>query len=736
MTLTFMPHQRTVVGALAWCRRWARSVLFSLAAASIAGLAWAGSAADFGQRIIRADSEPYNWLSHGRTYGESRHSPLADINEGNVARLGLVWSHDLDVNRGQESTPLVVDGKMYTTSAWSKVQAFDAVTGRLLWQFDPKVPGPAAAKGCCDVVNRGAAYWDGRVYVGTLDGRLVALNANTGKPVWSTLTVDPTQHYTITGAPRIVKGLVIIGNGGAEFGVRGYVSAYDAKTGKLVWRFYTVPGEPGKPDHAASDEVLARLAAPTWRGEWWKRSGGMGGGTVWDSMAYDPELDLLYVGVGNAAYWNQSLRSPGGGDNLFVASILALRPSTGEYVWHYQQTPGDMWDYTSTQHMILTDLAVAGQTRKVLLQAPKNGFFYVIDRTNGKLISAEPYTPLNWAKYVDKETGRPVFNPQADYAKTGQPFVGMPGPQGAHNWQPMAFNPQTRLVYIPAIEMGFVYATDAEFKVNKKAENLGVSFTPNLLPDDPQTKADIIKTIKGHLLAWDPVKGKEVWRVPHTGSWNGGVLSTAGNLVVQGDGDGFLSIFNAETGAKLWSFDAQSGILAAPITWAANGRQYLTVLAGWGGSWGMWSGEAGWGPNGVRLNKSRVLTFALDGRATLPARQPVQRSDFRPPDRLGDADQIKVGEVAYNRICVFCHGGGGVSSGVTPELRRTPLLASPNGWRAVVAEGVLAGKGMIGFKDVLSAPEVEAIRAYLIDRAHRQLETDQRKETGVAPVSR
>src|SRR5262245_4889317 len=399
--------------------------LLAMAAIAMAASApvtlFAATTSDFGRRIVNADAEPQNWLSHGRTYDEARHSPLDQINDGNAARLGLAWAYDLDTNRGQEATPLVIDGTMYTTSAWSKVQAFDAVTGKLLWQFDPKVPGEVAVKACCDVVNRGAAYWDGRVYVGTLDGRLIALDAKTGRQVWSTVTVDQTKNYTITGAPRIVKGLVVIGNGGAEFGVRGYVSAYDAKTGKMKWRFYTVPGEPGKEDHAASDEVLARLAGPTWTGQWWKESGGGGGGTVWDSMAYDAELDLLYIGVGNAAQWNRSRRSPGGGDNLFVGSILALRPSTGEYVWHFQQTPGDMWDYTSTQHMILADMEVGGQRRKVLMQAPKNGFFYVIDRTNGKLISAEPYATVNWASSVDKQTGRPVLTAEADYGKTGKP---------------------------------------------------------------------------------------------------------------------------------------------------------------------------------------------------------------------------------------------------------------------------------------------------------------------------
>jgi quinohemoprotein ethanol dehydrogenase len=360
-------------------------------------------------RIIRADKEPGNWLTHGRTYGEQRYSPLTQINTENVEQLGLAWYVDLHTSRGIEATPLAVDGILYTTAPWSVVYAIDGRSGELLWQYDPEVPKSWGKYACCDVINRGAALWQGKVYVGTIDGRLVALDAATGEVVWEKLTIDPTRPYTITGAPRVVKGKVIIGNGGAELGVRGYVSAYDADSGDLVWRFYTVPGDPSQPFENAAMVQAAR----TWHGGQWWRVGG--GGTVWDSLAYDPELDLLYVGVGNGSPWSRQTRSPGGGDNLYLSSILALRPDTGDLIWYYQTTPGDTWDYTATQHMILADLEIDGRQRQVLMQAPKNGFFYVLDRATGELISAEKYVKVTWAHEVNLKTGRPVEAAGARY---------------------------------------------------------------------------------------------------------------------------------------------------------------------------------------------------------------------------------------------------------------------------------------------------------------------------------
>ncbi|HEY7616751.1 MAG TPA: PQQ-dependent dehydrogenase, methanol/ethanol family, partial [Terriglobales bacterium] len=481
-------------------------------------------------RIAAADREPGNWMTHGRTYGEQRFSPLKQINDQNAGQLGLAWYYDLDTNRGQEATPLIIDGTMYFTTAWSKVFALNAATGKLLWSYDPKVPPEWAVNACCDVVNRGLAAWNGKVFLGTLDGRLVALDAATGKAIWEKLTIDRNYRYSITGAPRVVKGKVIIGNGGAEMGVRGYVSAYDAETGNMVWRFYTVPGDPSKP----FENPVLEKAAKTWTGEWWKLGGG---GTVWDSMVYDPELDLLYIGVGNGAPWDQRIRSPKGGDNLFLSSIVALRPDTGEYVWHYQETPGESWDFTANQSIILADVQIEGQSRKVLLHAPKNGFFYVMDRTNGKVISAKPYTYINWASGVDMATGRPIETAIARYpGKHPPPLV--PGPLGAHSWQPMAYSPATRLAYIPVNEVGFLYKSDPHFQPTKLALDTGTDFVAAGMPQDPKVKKTILDSIKGKLLAWDPVQQKQAWAIERPGPWNGGILATAGNLVFEGTAGG------------------------------------------------------------------------------------------------------------------------------------------------------------------------------------------------------
>ena len=661
-------------------------------------------------RLAAADNYPDTWLTYGRDYAEQRFSPLADINAANVAKLGLAWYYDLDTHRGQESSPLEADGILYTTSAWSKLQAFDVASGKLLWQFDPKVPGATAAKACCDVVNRGAALWGGKVYIGTLDGRLIAVDARTGQQKWSTLTVDPAEHYTITGAPRVIKGKVIIGNGGAEFGVRGYVSAYDADTGALAWRFYTVPGDPSQP----FESPILEEAAKTWTGEWWKYGGG---GTVWDAMAYDPGLDLLYIGVGNGSPWNQRIRSPDGGDNLFLSSIVALRPETGEYVWHFQTTPGESWDYTATQPIILADVEIGGSLRKVLMQAPKNGFFYVLDRTNGQFISARNYVAVNWASGVDPATGRPNEIPDARYYQTGKPFIQRPGPFGGHNWQPMAYSPRTGLVYIPANDMSFPYADDPNFSPSRIAVNLGVDGVAASLPQDPKIKAAVFAATRGHLAAWDPVAQREVWRVEYPSPWNGGVLATAGNLVFQGTANGELHAYRADNGKRVWSFAAQTGVMAPPVTYRVNGVQYVSVVAGWGGAFPSVAGEVSW-VAGKLPNRSRVLTFRLGGTTRLPPIESHVTERPEPPRSIASAATISAGMALYHRYCYYCHGDAAVSGGVVPDLRYSTALGDASAWSAIVREGALSATGMVAFSRELSAADTEAVREYVIMRAN------------------
>jgi quinohemoprotein ethanol dehydrogenase len=668
-------------------------------------------------RIMNADREPGNWMSYGRTYDEQRYSPLDRIGPPNVAKLGLAWHYDLDTAaRAQESTPLVIDGVMYVTSAWSKVFALDAATGRELWQFDPKVPGTAAINACCDVVNRGVAAWEGRLYLGTLDGRLVALDAATGKPVWEVMTVEPGGRYTITGAPRVVKGKVVIGNGGGEMGVRGYVSAYDAGTGRQVWRFYTVPGDPSKPFESPALEK----AATTWTGEWWKLGGG---GTVWDSMAYDPDLDLLYVGTGNGSPWNRAIRSPGGGDNLYLSSIVALKPDTGEYVWHYQTTPGDTWDYTAAQHMILADLAIDGRDRKVIMQAPKNGFFYVLDRSTGELISARAFATMNWATGIDMKTGRPIETPEARYGETGRPFIAQPGPGGAHSWQPMSYSPRTGLVYLPVMEAVFPYFPDTNFRKRTLAWNTGADFNAGSLPTDPGVLDQIKAGLKGHLAAWDPVRQREVWRVQYEHPWNGGLLSTASDLVFEGDAMGQFAAYDARTGKKLWSAATGTGILAPPMTYLAGGEQYVAIEVGWGGAFGLAAGELARDAH-IASNAPRVFAFKIGGNAAMPLPAPPAPAPPHPPPDVATAAMIEAGKAKFHGYCGTCHGDSAVSSRVLPDLRHSPMLSDSAAFARVVRDGVLAERGMIAFGDELSAQDVEQIRAYVIHRAHETKRAD------------
>jgi alcohol dehydrogenase (cytochrome c)/quinohemoprotein ethanol dehydrogenase len=660
------------------------------------------------ERLTAADSEPGNWMSTGRDYGEQHFSPLRKIEAGNVKQLGLAWAYDLDTaHRGQESTPLVVDGVMYVTSAWSKVFALDAKTGAPIWTYDPKVPGKAAINACCDVVNRGAAAWKGRIYSGTLDGRLIALDAATGKLVWEVMTVPEGRRYAITGAPRVVKGMVLIGNGGAENGMRGYVTAYDADTGNQVWRFYTVPGDPAKPFESPALE----RAAKTWKGEWWKLGGG---GPVWDAIVYDPTLDLIYIGVGNGTPWN---RSKIGGDALYLSSIVALKADSGEYVWHYQTTPHDGWDFDSCSPLILADLQIRGAKRAVIMQAPKNGFFYVLDRATGELLAADPFTTTTWAKRIDLKTGRPVVEKGADYGESGKPFVSMPGPGGGHSWQPMSFSPQTNLVYFPVTDVAFPYIPEKNATYHDLAWNTGVDFNAGSLPQDPKTKAQIIGSLKGHLVAWNPVSNKEVWRAELGHPWNGGVVSTAGNLVFQGNAMGEFVAYRADSGERLWSAETQAGVLAAPISYEVAGVEYVAVEVGWGGAFGLAAGELALKSH-IASNPPRILVYTLGGTATLPALAAASPKVLDPPPDIASAATVAAGKKLYHTFCSNCHGDSATGSGVLPDLRYSSVIKDARAMDVIVRQGSLQENGMIAFKDEVSPQDLEQIRAYVVHRAN------------------
>ena len=675
-----------------------------------------GTDSDIGQiddaRINNAESEPGNWLAYGRDYEEQRFSPLKQINRESVDRLGLAFSLDLGSNDALESTPIMVDNTLFFTSTFSVVHAVDAKTGVEKWRYDPMVPKEFLRKACCGPINRGVAVYEGKVYVGTLDGRLVAVNAGDGSKVWEVNTViDQERNYSITGAPRAAKGKVFIGNGGAEFGVRGYVTAYDSETGEQVWRFFTVPGDPSLPFEHPEME----LAAKTWKGgEWWKIGGG---GTVWNSIVYDPEFNHLYLGVGNGAPWTRVIRSPGGGDNLFLTCIVAVDADTGEMKWYYQTVPGDNWDYTAVQDMTLADMVVDGEPKKVIMQAPKNGFFYVIDRSNGELLRAHAYVQTNWASHVDMETGRPVENKEMDYSDRAQWIL--PGPLGGHDWQAMSFDESKGVVYIPAQDAPNLYSLDPEFrktglyKRNPSEFNLGVDLAnSSFLAAQYESEAPVAK---GYLKAFNPLTGEELWSVDHVHYWNSGVVATEGGLVFQGDGLGYLSAYDTDNGEKLWTFNTYISMLAPPITYEIDGEQYVTILAGTGGI------ENNFGYTNETAvikygNFGKLLGFKLD--AVLAVSEPRIRDRTIPeqPKLVASAQDLIRGEQLYNVSCGRCHGGNARSGGIIPDLR---MMAPETHqiFKNIVVDGVYAGKGMAGFGDILNEKDTEMIRQYVISRA-------------------
>lgn len=649
--------------------------------------------------FIRANTaKTSDWPSYGLDYAETRFSRLEQINAGNVKDLGLAWSYNLESTRGVEATPLVVDGIMYVSASWSVVHAIDVRTGKKIWSFDPKVDKSKGFKGCCDVVNRGVALYQGKVFVGAYDGRLIALDAATGQVVWEKNTIaDQKFSYTITGAPRVFKGKVIIGNGGAEYGVRGYITAYDAATGDQKWRWFTVPGDPSKP---FENEAMAK-AAKTWdpSSKYWESGGG---GTAWDTLTFDPELNLMYVGTGNGSPWARSKRSPKGGDNLYLSSIVALNPDTGKYVWHYQETPGDNWDYTATQPMILADLKIGGKPRKVILHAPKNGFFFVIDRTNGKFISANNFVDVNWATGYDKN-GRPIEVAAA--RQNEKPGDSVPGPFGAHNWHSMSYSPQTGLAYLPAQNIPLNLMDDKDWKFNENAparphSALGWN-TAMFINAAPPTSKPF-----GRLIAWDPVAQKPAWTVEQVSPWNGGTLTTAGNLVFQGTADGRMVAYNAKTGEKLWETPTGTGVVAAPSTYMVDGKQYVSIAVGWGGVYGLAARAT------ERQGPGTVYTFMLGGKAPAPGF--VQyRMDKLLQGVKYDPAKVEAGTLLYVSNCVFCHGVPGVDRGGNiPNLGYMSTAYIEN-LDKFIFKGPAMERGMPDFSGKLTMDDVEKIKAFI-----------------------
>ena len=662
-----------------------------------------------GDALLRDTSDGSDWAGYGRTFGEQHFSPLAQINGKTVRQLGLAWSRDL--GPGPSVTqPIEVGGTLFFSHGYSQIVAMDAVTGRQLWRYDAKVEAVAGPKMRTSWGMRGIAWYNGRIYFGTADGRLIAIDAKTGKLAWSVVTnVDGDSRY-ITGAPRIFHNIVLIGHGGADVGpTRGYVTAYDTRSGKQLWRFYTVPGDPAK----GFENKAMEMAAKTWGGEWWKFGGG---GTVWNAMAYDEASDTVYLGTGNGSPWNQKARDPSGGDNLFLCSIIAVDAKTGAYKWHYQINPGDTWDYNAAMDIELADLVIDGKPRKVLMTAPKNGFFYVIDRTNGKLISAEAHAKVNWASKIDLKTGRPVENPDARFPN-GKKFVMWPSPLGAHSWLPMAYSPDTRLVYIPQINKSVEWSdlpTTADGSWIKDYKGPVGNWTALNLNMLPKTNDPLDGT--SALIAWDPVRQKEVWRWPTPSVAPGGVMATGGDLVFQGTMDGAFTAHEAKSGKVLWRFAAQVPVLAPPISYSVNGRQYVTVITGMGAS------VAALGPIMQRYASDyhnqprRVLTFALGGTAKLP---PLPKSNTAPIDDPGykpDAAIEAHGALIYGLNCGACHGNFVVSGGVAPELRRSPIPLSAEAFDSVVRDGALLANGMPRFND-LSNEDRAAARQYIRSRA-------------------
>ena len=570
------------------------------------------------------DPMPGAWLSYGRNQSETRYSTLKQIDATNARRLGLAWSYVMGAGGGnQEGTPLMWNNTLYGITTWSVVFALDARTGQELWRWDPGINQPVTRPAiCCGNVNRGIAIYNGMIIAPGIDGRLFALDARTGKKIWETQIVDTKELFTLTMAPRIAGGKVIIGASGGDKPTRGNFVALDAQTGKLAWRFYTVPGDPSKP----FENEAMRAAAKTWGPDFYKNGGG---GAVWDGFAYDPEANLVYVGTGNPMPWVQNFRTPQGLDNLYTCSILAVDLTTGQLKWHYQAVPNDTWDYDNVQHLMLLDLTINGRARKVITQAAKNGFFYVIDRVTGEFISGEPFVKVSWALGMSKE-GRPIINPKAFYDQK-DPIAILPTSGGGHNWSPMSYNPATGLVYIPSFYTTFPLQAQAEYKpgttgyIRPRGDTRLVE--PAYGPDPPAGA-------RGGLQAWDPANQKLRWNVEGGGGIGGGTTTTAGNLVFQVINDGRFRAISADKGEVLYEVRTNRTGMAPPITYEVDGKQYVAFAGGLGRA------NSIVGPTNDKVENAPMLfVFALDGTAPLPAPPPPAAEPAATPENPAAPEQ-------------------------------------------------------------------------------------------------
>jgi quinohemoprotein ethanol dehydrogenase len=644
---------------------------------------------------VAADTSGDNWLVKGGGFAQQQYSPLRAINDKNVAQLGVAWIAEMDDPMGLAAEPLVVDGVIYVSAPRSIVRAVNAVDGKILWTFDPHIRlDYSTVNSSIARVNRGVAVWEGEVYVGTADGRLIAIDAAKGAQLWS-VTMDDPAHDGISGAPRVAAGKVFIGHTGSDDQVRGSIAAYDANTGKRVWQFWTVPGDPA----LGFESKTMEMAAKTWSGkDWWKQ----GGGAVWDPITYDSKTGLLLFGTSKAFRGGpDDAQEAGGGAKLFSGSIVAVHADTGEYAWHYQTSTPER--QTENFHIVLADMPIGGRVRHVAMSAARNGTYYVLDAGTGELIRQTPLVKQEWS------------GPRMDY-----PGVVVNGVEdckgncfGVRNWWPMSYNPITQLTYVPIMD-----------------RRRTAPPTPDALP------------MVGRLVAWDPRTATTRWSVEHSLIINSGVLSTAGNLVFQGQGTGEFAAYAADTGKKLWSAQTGSAVNAVPVTFTVNGEQYVIVPVGWGGAFRLWSPSTMMVTPTSKYGPSRLVAFKLGGRQPFPL-PPIQVPEVpRPPAQTYTAEQIKQGAaLADDHGCTDCHspkfdgaGRWAVNGGI-PDLRYMPPEAHRD-WYAIVLGGSHRQQGMMPFGTSstelrvtgLTPAEADAIHAYVIDRAQAAYEL-QRSES-------